>query len=297
MHIGLTHPWALIICVAAALTYGVFYLNRPPSVFAAFVRAAMMVGLLLAFWEAPGPLRLAFAAAALGDFFFAFAASPQRRAWSLPLGMLAFFIMLFAYMGAFLGTWLLSGDGAPEWPRYAIMAVAILDALAFVAVFWALPRNEARSLDLLALCAIVSALGIGVLLPFTSVVTLIAAASSEPTGDALSWTLLFGVLAIGAFLCWRRRSLGLLELTSMAFFALNVELMLMAAWLPWAGWPAMLGAYLFLLSTALLLWLLFRPPLKALPPARFAALTWWTYVAAQALLASGAIFAARASFV
>jgi uncharacterized membrane protein YhhN len=62
-----------------------------------------------------------------------------------------------------------------------------------------------------------------------------------------------------------------------------------AMWLPWAGWPAMIGALLFLTSDFALAAELFRLSPNA-PVRRITApVVWWTYVAAQALIVWGVI--------
>jgi uncharacterized membrane protein YhhN len=64
----------------------------------------------------------------------------------------------------------------------------------------------------------------------------------------------------------------------------------MAMWLPWAGWPASLGALLFLVSDFVLAAELFRLPADA-PVRRITApVVWWTYVAAQIGIVAGVLF-------
>ena len=63
----------------------------------------------------------------------------------------------------------------------------------------------------------------------------------------------------------------------------------MAMWLPWIGWPASLGALLFLTSDFVLAAELFRLPADA-PARRFTApVVWWTYATAQVLIVWGVI--------
>jgi uncharacterized membrane protein YhhN len=66
----------------------------------------------------------------------------------------------------------------------------------------------------------------------------------------------------------------------------------MAMWLPWEGWPAMLGAVLFVVSDFVLATELFR--LREDDPVRrvTSKIVWWTYVAAQALIVIGILLAA-----
>ncbi len=62
-----------------------------------------------------------------------------------------------------------------------------------------------------------------------------------------------------------------------------------AMWLPWVGWPAMLGVVLFLISDFVLAAELFRLPADA-PVRRITApVVWWTYVAAQTFIIWGVI--------
>ena len=66
----------------------------------------------------------------------------------------------------------------------------------------------------------------------------------------------------------------------------------MAMWMPWDGWPAMLGAILFVVSDFVLATELFRLPEDA-PVRRITApVVWWTYVGAQALIVTGILLAA-----
>ena len=65
-------------------------------------------------------------------------------------------------------------------------------------------------------------------------------------------------------------------------------------WLPWIGWPAMIGAVLFLISDLVLAAELFRLPSDA-PARRWTTqIVWWTYVAAQVLIVAGVIVIAVA---
>ena len=62
--------------------------------------------------------------------------------------------------------------------------------------------------------------------------------------------------------------------------------------MPWDGWPAMLGAILFVVSDFVLATELFRLPEDA-PVRRITApVVWWTYVGAQALIVTGILLAA-----
>jgi uncharacterized membrane protein YhhN len=64
---------------------------------------------------------------------------------------------------------------------------------------------------------------------------------------------------------------------------------LQAMWLPWIGWPAMLGAVLFLTSDFVLSAELFRLPPDAPVRRLTAPIVWWTYAGAQALIVTGVV--------
>ena len=67
----------------------------------------------------------------------------------------------------------------------------------------------------------------------------------------------------------------------------------MAMWLPWAGWPAMLGVVSFVVSDGVLSAELFK--LASDAPARriTAPIVWWSYAGAQALIVWGIVRAAE----
>lgn len=128
--------WALAaIGVLAALAYGLFFLNRPPSLLRAAVKAVFMAGLAAAFTAAgaPAPLILALGAAALGDFLLGF-----DKTWTLGLGILAFLAMQLLYILIFFGLWMMSGDNSPLWPRYAAMALIVVVSIGFL--IWIGPK-------------------------------------------------------------------------------------------------------------------------------------------------------------
>lgn len=209
--------WVLVaLGAAAAVTYGVFFLNRPRSFLRAGVKTLFMCALTAAFatTSVHPILLIALGAAAVGDFFLAF-----DKKWTLPLGILSFLITQLAYFLIFFALWIFSGDNAPLWPRYAAMALIVGMAIGFL--LWMAPK--------------------------------------------LGWMAL-GVVPYA------------IAITAMAC---------MAMWLPWAGWPAMLGAISFLVSDFVLAAELFR--LAPDSPARriTAPVVWWTYAAAQALIVTG----------
>ena len=211
--------WGLIaIGAAAAIAYGLFFLNRPPSWARAGVKTLFLAAWVGAFVyaEAHPLLIIALMASALGDFLLAF-----DKKIVLPFGILSFLIAQLAYFVIFAALWFFSGDNSPLWPRYVGMAALVLTSLGFL--IWMAPK--------------------------------------------LGWMAL-GVVPYA------------IAITAMA---------VMAMWLPWAGWPAMLGAVSFVVSDFVLATELFRLPPDA--PARriTAPVVWWTYAAAQALMVLGIV--------
>lgn len=290
MHISVSSWVFLAISATCALAYGLYFLNRPESLLRALVKAGMMGALAAAFWGGPPPLVIAFTAAALGDFFLAF----EKRTWALPLGMVAFLIMQVGYIGAFFAIWLLSGDGSPIWPRYALMVLTALVIATFLVALWREPGRKGSAV--LAVLAVLGAMAIGAALPFTGVVGMFAMNNSGPVGTWPSWATLGGVYVVGALLMWLRRDLGLVKLAGMIYAAVIVEMAFVSFWAPWAGWMAMLGALSFLVSDGVLSWELFRMAPDA-PARRITShVVWWTYAAAQGLIALGLVNAARVSF-
>lgn len=92
-----------------------------------------------------------------------------------------------------------------------------------------------------------------------------------------------------AFLIWMGPKLGWMAL-GVVPYAIAIAAMASAAmWMPWAGWPAMMGAVSFLVSDFVLAAELFRLAPDA--PARrvTAPVVWWTYVAAQVLIVWGIV--------
>lgn len=211
--------WLLaVLAVAAAVAYGLLFLNRPHTFLRAGAKTVFMAALTGAFFVAgaPFPLLVALAASALGDFFLAF-----DKKWLLPFGILSFLLAQLAYLLIFFGLWIFSGDNSPLWPRYAAMGLIIATALGFL--IWMAPK--------------------------------------------LKW-MAFGVVPYS------------IAITGMA---------VQAVWLPWAGWPAMLGALLFMTSDFVLATELFRLPADA-PVRRITApVVWWTYAASQLLIVTGIV--------
>jgi uncharacterized membrane protein YhhN len=98
--------------------------------------------------------------------------------------------------------------------------------------------------------------------------------------------------AVG-FLIWMAPKLRWMAL-GVVPYALAITLMgVTAMWLPWPGWPAMIGALSFLVSDFVLAAELFRLPPDS--PARrvTAPVVWWTYAAAQILIIWGVLLLAQ----
>lgn len=211
--------WALIALGAMAATaYGLYFLNRPPTLVRALVKTLFLASWTAAFVIAGAhPIVVfAIAASALGDFFLAF-----DKKWILPFGILSFLLAQLAYLVGFAAIWFFSGDNSPLWPRYLAMGALVATSVGFL--IWMAPK--------------------------------------------LGWMAL-GVVPYAV------------AITAMAS---------MAMWLPWSGWPAMLGAASFVTSDFVLATELFRLPPDA-PVRRITApVVWWTYVAAQALILLGIV--------
>jgi uncharacterized membrane protein YhhN len=96
------------------------------------------------------------------------------------------------------------------------------------------------------------------------------------------------------FLIWMAPKLGWMALGVVPYAIAITGMGAAAMWLPWVGWPAMIGALLFLTSDFVLAAELFRLPPDA--PARriTAPVVWWTYAAAQVLIIWGAVNIASA---
>jgi uncharacterized membrane protein YhhN len=94
--------------------------------------------------------------------------------------------------------------------------------------------------------------------------------------------------AIG-FLIWMAPKLRWMAIAVVPYAIAITAMGVIAMWLPWAGWPASLGALLFLTSVFVLAAELFRLPADA-PVRRITApVVWWTYVAAQVGIIAGVL--------
>lgn len=275
--------WALVVLGAvAAIAYGVFFLDRPPGVLRAVVKTTFMGALAAAFIAGHGHpiLVAALIASALGDFFLAF-----DKKWILPLGILAFLIAQLGYLIIFFINWMFAGDNAPLWPRYAGMALVLMCLAAFLIWFWLIP--EMKRAPWSGALAVLALVGIGLTFPAVvlSVVSLLGAPQDKPELSAM--LPLGGLLVAGIALTWFRRDLGVIRLVAMVYAGVITLMACAAMWVPWAGWPAMLGVLLFLASDLVLSAELFRLPADA-PVRRITApIVWWTYAAAQALIIIG----------
>lgn len=94
------------------------------------------------------------------------------------------------------------------------------------------------------------------------------------------------------FLIWMGPKLGWMALGVVPYAIAITAMASMAMWLPWIGWPAMVGAALFVVSDFVLATELFRLPPDAAVRRITAPVVWWTYVAAQALIVTGILLAA-----
>jgi uncharacterized membrane protein YhhN len=272
--------WALAgVSALAALTYGLFFLNRPPSFLRAVVKTMFMGALTAAFVnaDAPFPLLVTLGAATAGDFFLAF-----DKKWTLPLGILAFLTAQLAYLIIFFGLWMFAPDNAPLAPRYAMMAAVVLGVGAYLVWFWSEP---ARGRVITSTLAVLAALTLGAAIPF-----FLLAVRAEPSGETLNIQIGLGALVLVAIaLFYVRRDLGVVRLVGMIYAAVIVEMALAAMWLTWRGWPAMLGVTLFLISDLVLSAELFRLPENEPIRRLTAPIVWWTYASAQALIVLGIV--------
>ncbi|HWA01588.1 MAG TPA: lysoplasmalogenase family protein [Caulobacterales bacterium] len=274
--------WALsALSVAAALAYGFVFERQAPSLARALVKALFLAALAAALHlaHAPGLFVVALICAAVGDFLLAF-----DKPIALPLGMLAFLIMQALYTLSYLDV--LPPNPALAWLRHALAAAIGAVVLIYLVWLWREPR-PGRS-PVLAALAIAGALAIG------GTPTLIALSGKfESFGmGGFSLTdpnlpLVVAVLIASIVFVWVRRDLGAVKLAGMVYAAVILQMAYTSLWLPWARWPVMLGAFLFLLSDGVLSAELFRmapdaPARRITGPA-----VWWTYAAAQLLIAYG----------
>lgn len=208
--------WLLaVLSAAAALLYGVLFVQRPPSLLRTAIKA-LAAGALSAAFAMAGGFALAFAlgAAAIADALL----GANKKL--LPLATTFFLLIHLFYLAALLPLWIFAGDLSPLWPRYAAMVLIVLCVLGTLA--WIAP--------------------------------------------GLRW---WAVLVVPYAVL----------LTATCFAAM---------WIDWRGWPAILGAELWLSGHILFAAARFRPlPFPSTPQSE-----WWTYAGAHALLATGIALAA-----
>ena len=129
--------WALgAVSMLAALGYGLFFLDKPPSPLRAVVKTTMMGALIpliaLMPWEGFSQLRPvlqgAIIASALGDCALAF-----DRKWATPVGILSFLVAQLCYLFVFYN---LRSDEPPLLPRFGMIVLLVLTAIAFLVVLW-----------------------------------------------------------------------------------------------------------------------------------------------------------------
>ena len=281
--------WALAaLGSAAAVAYGVYFLKRPPSVVRALVKTLFMgaTAAALISAHAPFPLIVAINCSALGDFFLAFKAK-----WTLPLGILSFLLAQLVYVVMFGAMWFFSGDNAPLWPRYAAMIAIGLFLLGFLIWFWR--TDEFRRAPILSTFTVATLIALGVSLPVLLVSALMYFNGDADSRPALvAFAPLAGLVLAAIVLAGWRRKLGAVALVAMIYAGAISTMAVAAMWLPWVGWPAMIGAASFLVSDLVLAAELFRLPADS-PARRWTApVVWWTYVAAQVLIIAGVIVVA-----
>lgn len=279
--------WSLIALSAlAALAYGFYFERRAETLVRGIVKTTFMAAMGGAFIVAGGPLPLVIAlfAAAIGDGLLAF-----TKAWTLPLGMLAFLLMQFLYIAIFFALFMMSGDSDPLWPRYLMMGATIAIVLGFLIWLW---RGVDRPLS--AIAAILGAFVIGGALLVVAIASYAATIDPEVLEPQVNWWGVLAVFVLAFFLMWRRRDLGAVQLAGMVYAAVITQMALAAFWMPWLAWPAMLGAISFIVSDGVLSAELFRLAPDA--PARriTGPIVWWTYAGAQALIVWGMVLAAQA---
>ncbi|MES1158513.1 MAG: lysoplasmalogenase family protein [Terricaulis silvestris] len=286
-------PASWVLCglsAAAAILYGLVLERKPPSFFRALVKAAFLTTLAGAFALAqPHVLFVhtllpwaifvaALLAAALGDFLLAF-----DKPWVLPLGMIAFLIMQALYIITFLGRI----PDMPNQPEARLVMAALIGLVVIVYLiwFWREPRTGRN--PLLALLAIAGAFAIG---GAPVVIALTGRFGFYDVGRmylAPSWMLASVILIAAIFFMWLRRDLGAVKLAGMVYAAVILQMAFVSLWLPWSGWPVMLGAFFFLISDGVLSAELFRLAPEAKARALTGPVVWWTYAFGQALIAFG----------
>jgi uncharacterized membrane protein YhhN len=264
--------WALMALAAAgAAAYGLYYLRRPPSLMRALVKTSAL-GLAIALFR-PSPVILPLAFSALGDLALAF-----DKKWALPLGIGAFLIAQLLYLLSFFGLYVMAGYLDPIWPRHLAIAVIGGGAIAYFLWLWGRIGWLALGIGAFVLAQL------GYVLVFIAL--LLLAGDVEPHWPVYLAVALIGDAALILFLR-RQPDLRIPALGIAPYAAAIAGMAMMSFWLDWRGWPAMLGAVLFLISDGVLAAELFKLAPDA--PARriTAPVVWWTYIGAQVLIVTG----------
>jgi uncharacterized membrane protein YhhN len=166
--------WALAgLGAVAALAYGLWFLDKPPSWPRALLKTVPLAALAGAFCLAGAHplLVLALAASAAGDFLLAF-----DKPWILPLGILSFLAAQMLYILIFLGLAIGGGDGA--WPmlRFGAMAIIVIITIAFL--IWMAPKLGWMALGVVPYAAAISAMAcMAIQLPWSGWPAMLGAAS------------------------------------------------------------------------------------------------------------------------
>lgn len=215
--------------------------------------------------------------------------------------------------------------GPPFW---ALAAAGIAAAIAYGAYFLHRPPSFLRALVKTAFMGFGAAALISAGAPFPLVAAIVASAFGDFfLAFSKKWLLPFGILSfliaqllyvvmftaiwffsgdnsplwpryvamalvivtsIG-FLIWMAPKLGWMALGVVPYAAAITAMGVAAMWLPWIGWPAIIGALSFIVSDFVLAAELFRLPAGS-PARRWTApVVWWTYAAAQVLIVWGLI--------
>lgn len=220
----------------------------------------------IAFWALAAVS--AAAAVAYGTYFLS-----RPRTWARAL-------VKTAFMVAMTGAFVIAGAPPP--------LVLALAAAAFGDFFLAFDKKWTLPLGILSfLIAQLLYLLIFFALWFFS-------GDNSPLWPRYAAMVLIVATAIG-FLIWMGPKLGWMALGVVPYAIAITGMACMAMWMPWAGWPAIVGAISFLVSDFVLAAELFRLPPDA-PQRRITApVVWWTYVAAQVLIVWGVVLTAFAS--
>ena len=187
---------------------------------------------------------------------------------------------------------------------WALMALAGAAAAAYGIYFLNRPASFVRALVKTAFMGAAAGALVSVGAPFPLVAAIVCSAFGDFfLAFKTKWTLPLGILsfllaqlvyvviftAIWFFLIWMAPKLGWMALGVVPYAIAITGMGVAAMWLPWVGWPAMLGVVLFLISDFVLAAELFRLPADA-PVRRITApVVWWTYVAAQTFIIWGVI--------